>query len=213
MDVSEAWVEQVSHGLRSCREKALTLAEFLLEMYQKSRTVLVAGNGGSASTAGHFAQDLQRVCPTSALGDGLDYHNGYSVLSLCENQAMLSGLANDLGFEQVFADQLRAHAEARDVLILFSVSGTSPNIMRATEAAGEMGVRIVAFTGKLDPGTGPQADIHIEVPYENHGIVESVHSALAHLVVSGLNGMLARVFSRAERNRERRRRHGLNEAG
>ena len=112
--------------------------------FDRRARVFIAGNGGSASLASHLACDLEKTAsgPQPRLArQRLRAH------SLNDNMAILTAWANDEGFELVFSEQLRAHAEAGDVLVVISASGNSPNIVAALETAAEMGLQTIALLG------------------------------------------------------------------
>ena len=138
-------------------------------------TVFVCGNGGSAATASHFATDL---------GKGASYGKDrrFRIVALTDSVPTITAYANDVGYESVFAEQLRGLGSAGDVLVTISGSGTSPNVIRAIEAAREMAIDVVSFTGFEGGESGPMADIHLNVPSSHMGRIEDVHMALCHTV-------------------------------
>lgn len=138
-------------------------------------TVFVCGNGGSAATASHFATDI---------GKGASYGkpSRFRVVALTDSMSTLTAYANDVGFEVVFAEQLRNLAQPGDVLVTISGSGSSPNIIRAIEAAQQLGVDVIALTGFAGGTSGPMADIHVNVPSDHMGRIEDAHMALCHTV-------------------------------
>lgn len=138
-------------------------------------SVFVCGNGGSAATASHFATDI---------GKGASYGKPtrFRVVALTDSMSTLTAYANDVGFEVVFAEQLRNLAQSGDVLVTISGSGSSPNIIRAIEAAQQLGVDVIALTGFAGGTSGPMADIHVNVPSDHMGRIEDAHMALCHTV-------------------------------
>lgn len=151
------------------------------------RQVFVVGNGGSAANASHFAQDL-------AKGAMPDFEHGrrFRVLSLTDNVSFLTALANDIGYERVFDLQLRQFARPGDVLVTISVSGDSPNVLRAAEYAREIGMATIAFTGFTGGALLKLADIRVHVPLHNMCQSEAVHSILFHMIVDLLRERFAR---------------------
>lgn len=138
-------------------------------------TVFVCGNGGSAATASHFATDI---------GKGASYGKPrrFRAVALTDSMSTITAYANDVGFEVVFAEQLRNLGQPGDVLVTISGSGSSPNIMRAIEAAKDLNMDVVALTGFSGGTSGPLADIHVNVPSDHMGRIEDVHMALCHTV-------------------------------
>ena len=152
----------------------------LLAARQRGATVFFIGNGGSAATASHFANDL-------AIGTN-SYDRTFRVISLTDNQAIITALANDFGFEEIFARQLRVLGRDGDVLVAISASGNSTNLIRAFEQARKAGIRTVAITA-FDGGKMKQmADegIHVPTAPKEYGPAEDAHMVLDHLVVAFL---------------------------
>ena len=136
-------------------------------------TIFICGNGGSAATASHFATDI---------GKGASYGRDqrFRIIALTDSMSTITAYANDVGYEVVFAEQLRNLAQPGDVLVTISGSGTSPNIIRAIEAAQGIGLDVVSLTGFQGGVSGPMSDIHINVPSDHMGRIEDVHMALCH---------------------------------
>lgn len=155
--------------------------ETLLEARRRGAIIFFIGNGGSAATASHFANDL-------AIGTR-DYERPFRAISLTDNVAILTAVGNDFGYEEVFVRQLRVLAKAGDVLIGISASGNSPNLLRAFEFAHSAKMRTVAITGfdggKLKLLAGQC--IHVRTEPQEYGPAEDVHMVLDHLVTSYLS--------------------------
>jgi D-sedoheptulose 7-phosphate isomerase len=159
---------------------AAAVAASVVGAIQAGRTVFVAGNGGSASTASHIACDLIGTC--AALG-----RRDARIVSLADNPAVLTALANDIGFAEVFARQLEAQATRGDLLLLLSVSAESPNLIRAAATARARGLRVVAAVGR----TGSlvrHCDAWMTSTCADYGLTEDLHLALNHMVVRLLHG-------------------------
>jgi D-sedoheptulose 7-phosphate isomerase len=144
-------------------------------------TVYIAGNGGSAATASHWANDLGKS--TKCAGRGW-----IRVMCLSDNTPWLTALANDEGYERVFAGQLENFACPQDVLIVISASGNSPNLVQAVDLANERGMLTIALLG-FDGGVlKPRAREYLWLPTEPgaYGLVESGHSVLCDVVTTCL---------------------------
>lgn len=155
-------------------------AKALRSARERSATVYVAGNGGSATTASHMVTDLM-------FGRGLP-EPGLRVIGLADNQAVITATANDVSYDEVFARQLRRLARPGDVLILVSASGNSPNVVRAAEVAREMEVTIIGLTG-FDGGRLlelSEVSVHVPSPSDAYGPVEDVHLIINHMLVAAL---------------------------
>ena len=153
----------------------LKLGKLLFES-RDSATLFIAGNGGSAATASHMATDL-------GVGS-IRRANPIRAVSLCENSSVLTALSNDLNFEDVFATQLTLLAKPGDILITFSASGNSKNILNAITKAKSIGVYSVAITG-FNGGEAKEiadASLHVETKLGSYGIVEDVHSTISHML-------------------------------
>jgi D-sedoheptulose 7-phosphate isomerase len=148
----------------------------LLDARDRGSTVFFIGNGGSAATASHFANDI-------AIGTN-DYEKPFRAISLTDNVAVLTAIANDFGYEEVFVRQLRVLARAGDVLVGISASGNSPNLVRALEYCKSVAVRTIAITA-FDGGRMKQiADDHVHVATgpKEYGPAEDAHMIIDHLV-------------------------------
>lgn len=154
--------------------------ETLLDARRRGATVFFIGNGGSAATASHFANDL-------AFGTN-DYEQPFRVLSLTDNVPVLTALGNDFGYEEIFVRQLRVMGKPNDVLVAISASGNSPNLIKAFDHALAAGIKTVAITAFDGGKMRAMADSGIHVPTEpkEYGPAEDVHMVLDHLVVSYL---------------------------
>jgi D-sedoheptulose 7-phosphate isomerase len=148
----------------------------LLQARERGSSVFFVGNGGSAATASHFANDL-------AIGTNA-YDRPFRATSLTDNVAMLTALGNDFGYEEIFVRQLRVLGRKGDVLVGISASGNSPNLLRAFEHARSTGILTVAITG-FDGGrlraTADQG-IHVPTAVGEYGPAEDAHMVLDHLV-------------------------------
>ncbi|CAN3977809.1 D-sedoheptulose-7-phosphate isomerase [Kitasatospora purpeofusca] len=176
--LTKAYVDDLSEclaripGNRVIRE----IAEAVWLTLAAGRDVHVAGNGGSASTSGHLMADL-----SLAMGACRGAERCGTVRSLADNPALLSALANDYGFDVAFARQVEQQARPGDALLMFSVSGSSPNLLRAGAAARRNGVRVFAVTGR--PGElSRQASLSYHAAGTSYGRNEDVHLAVVHIL-------------------------------
>jgi D-sedoheptulose 7-phosphate isomerase len=156
-------------------DDVVRLLDALTEARQARRRIFLIGNGGSAATAAHMANDL-------LLGASKTGGLGLRAQALTDNVPMLTAAANDTSYDEVFAAQLSVLAEPRDLLIALSVSGTSPNIVRAIETAKRLGLLTVGVLGGDGGPCAELVDIAVVVPSHGYGPVESVHLVLDHLI-------------------------------
>jgi D-sedoheptulose 7-phosphate isomerase len=145
------------------------------------RTIYIAGNGGSAATASHWANDLGKA--TKCAGRGW-----IRVMCLSDNTPWLTALANDEGYERIFAGQLENFGAVGDVLIVISASGNSPNLVQAVALANERGLVTIALLG-FDGGVlKDRVSEYLWLPTEHgaYGLVESGHAVLCDMVTTCL---------------------------
>lgn len=147
--------------------------KLLADAYASGARMFSCGNGGSAAIANHMQCDHLKGIRT-----GTDL--APQVLSLSTNVEVLTAIANDIGYEEVFAYQLRAQARPGDVLIAVSSSGRSPNIVRAVTWARDHGLRTIALTGFGGGDTRLTAEAAIHVDCTNYGVVEDLHQGIMH---------------------------------
>ena len=142
-------------------------------------TLWVAGNGGSASISDHT------VCDTTK-GTHAKGVPPIRSISLAANNAMLTALGNDIGYDHVFSRQLEYYLKPGDALLVVSSSGNSPNVVAACAYAKERGIPTVAFTGFQGGKLATMADVCVWIPVENYGIAEDTHQSLMHCLTQFL---------------------------
>ena len=161
------------------RQSIADVISVLQQARKRGSQVFILGNGGSASTASHFACDLAK----NTRQEGLPH---FRVIGLTDNMAMFSALANDEGYENVFSAQLASLVRPEDIVIAISASGNSKNVISAAEVAHRNGATVVGFTG-FDGGRLRQlANINIHVSSNIIEHVEDIHLMLEHLIVKSI---------------------------
>jgi len=141
--------------------------------------IYIVGNGGSAATASHMANDL-------TVGLKLREIRNFVVESLSDNSSICTAIANDIGYENIFYAQIKNKIKKEDILIAISCSGNSPNILKAAEYAKQKGSTIIGMTG-FDGGKLKElSDIkfHVQTDKGEYGLVEDVHMILDHIIYS-----------------------------
>jgi D-sedoheptulose 7-phosphate isomerase len=180
-DEARAYLESSARSLRELAEGdvpglAAKAGALLAETLAAGGTVLLCGNGGSAADAQHLAAEL--VGKLDAGGD----RDPLRAVALTTDTSVLTALANDYGYEEVFARQVRALGRRGDALVCLTTSGGSANVVRAADAARDAGMRIVALLG---PGASPLddlADVSLHVPGGSSGEIQQGHIAIGHLL-------------------------------
>lgn len=190
-DVSESKDRQIGfareylEGLKKCMD-ALLLEEvagiirLLEEAYREGKQVFIIGNGGSAATASHMACDLGKVI----LPEEGDAAPRFRVMALTDNTPWITALANDLGYEYVFSEQLKNLLHKGDLVIAISGSGNSPNIIEGIRVAKSLGAKVVGMLGFNGGKAKEMVDASIIVRSENYGYIEDVHLVLDHLITN-----------------------------
>ena len=149
-------------------------AEVLYSAWQENRCVFLFGNGGSAFTAGHHALDYAKTA-------SVDNQRRLKAISLVDNIGVTTAIGNDISFDETFVYPLEVHARPGDVAVAISCSGNSPNAVRGCRWAKEHEMTVVALTG-FDGGViGRLADLHINIPSDNYGIVEDLQMTIGHV--------------------------------
>jgi D-sedoheptulose 7-phosphate isomerase len=167
------------------------LAAEIHSAYEEGRFVFLCGNGGSGANCSHISEDLAKS--TLERTDFADLsHKRLKVLSLTDNAAAILAWANDEGFETVFVEQLKNLASADDMLLAFSGSGNSANVLRATEWANQARVRTWGITGFDGGKLRDIAQESLHVPLDDMGLVESIHLLLFHWILDDVH---ARIYS------------------
>jgi D-sedoheptulose 7-phosphate isomerase len=149
-------------------------AELLSESLRRGGKVILCGNGGSAADATHLAAEL--------LGRFKYDRRPLPALSLTDNTASITAIANDVGYERAFSRQVRGFGGEGDVLIALSTSGTSPNVVDALEAARSIGMRTVGMTGASGGRLAELCDLCLRVPSDDTARIQEGYMLAAHTV-------------------------------
>jgi phosphoheptose isomerase len=170
----DAYAEEMSRAAKTIEPEAFDrAAAILLEAYVRGARMFSCGNGGSASIANHVQCDHVKGVRTAT-------DLTPQVLSLSTNVELLTAIANDMGYENVFVYQLQSQSGPGDVLMAVSSSGRSANIVRALEWARDHGLRTIAITGFDGGAARAAAEVSVHVECTNYGIVEDLHQAVMH---------------------------------
>jgi D-sedoheptulose 7-phosphate isomerase len=171
-------------------EELKSITDIFFETYKKGKDFYIVGNGGSASTASHFACDLGK-------GTLENYNNNqrrFRVQSLTDNVAVMTAYGNDLNYNEIFSQQLKNLIRSEDILIAISASGNSPNIVKAVEIANEYKALSI---GLLGFGGGKLKDMvtnKIIIDSHDYGIVEDLHLSIVHMISQSLKERIRGIY-------------------
>ena len=179
-DAIEGYLDEMSAVLGQIgSDQVHRLVDVLSEAWTNGGTVFICGNGGSASTASHMATDLSKQ--TAVAG-----RQGLRAIALTDNVGSFTAWANDAGFDEAFARQIENLGSEGDVLVCFSCSGVSPNIVRAIDEARQRQMSVLAVGGFDGGPMSEKADVYVHVPSHDYGQVESAHLVVEHCVTAAL---------------------------
>ncbi len=167
------------------------VVQALVHTWQSGGQVLLMGNGGSASTASHLACDLSKNTAQPGLPR-------VRAVALNDNMALMSAYANDVGFDAVFSEQLRALAQPGDLVLAISTSGNSPNVLKAIEMARKLRLTTVGLCGYGGGKLAEIVDIAVVAPNYCVEQIEDIHMMLAHVVTVGMRGALQAALLRGD---------------
>jgi D-sedoheptulose 7-phosphate isomerase len=180
MNQSRKYISELQMTLERLPVETIELVISMLhEARLSNRQIFIMGNGGSASTASHFVCDLGKNTRWRGLPN-------FRVMGLTDNMALFSALANDEGYENVFAQQLASFVQPGDIVIGISTSGNSSNVINAIKLANQVGAITIGFTGFDSGHLGSLLDINIHVPSDSIEQVEDIHLMLEHLICKAL---------------------------
>lgn len=172
----DAYVEQWTRAAASVSRDALDRAQSILtQALSRDGQVWACGNGGSAAIANHLVCD-------HAKGVAADTGLRPRVHSLSATVELITAIANDIAYADVFSEQLRLMGRPGDVLITISSSGDSENIVRAVREARAIGMASIALTGFSGGRSAAEADVALHVEADNYGVVEDLHQSLMHVL-------------------------------
>ena len=180
MNYIQSYIGELKETLDNLSQEVIEqVLDILHEARLDNQQVFIFGNGGSASTASHFVCDLGKNTRVKGTPN-------FRVMGLTDNMALFSALANDEGYENVFAQQLANHIQPGDVVIGISTSGNSQNVVNAIQLANSVGAKTIGFTGFGSGKLGSQVDIDLHVPSHSIEQVEDIHLVLEHLITKAL---------------------------
>jgi D-sedoheptulose 7-phosphate isomerase len=149
--------------------------EWFDEARANGRRIFVCGNGGSASTASHFACDIVK-------GASYQREQRFKIMALTDSLPTLTAYSNDVNYDCVFAEQLKNFAEPGDIVMCISGSGNSPNVLCAIDYANSIGCKTIALTGRDGGKLAPKAQLSVQVPVQHMGRIEDAHMIICHMI-------------------------------
>jgi D-sedoheptulose 7-phosphate isomerase len=189
MEFIDRYLNELEVVLRHIsREAIVDVVDELLENLRERRTVFLIGNGGSAATASHMMNDLNKF----TIVEGMPR---FRALALTDNMSLVTALANDLAYEDIFVEPLKNLLQPNDLLIAMSASGNSPNIVKAVEYARKIGARVVGFCGQPGGRLAQLADLKVVIPSDRIGHQEDGHLILNHVITAALAQRIQAEFA------------------
>src|SRR5579872_2809044 len=180
MDMVERYLDVVERALRALsRDDVRRVVGALFDAWRWQKMVWIIGNGGSAATASHMMNDLCKC----TLVEG---QPRFRAMALTDNVPLMTAIANDLDYAEVFVEPLRTHLRKGDVLIALSGSGNSSNVLRAVAYAKEIGALSIGLCGKPGGVLAKTADLTVIVPADRIGQQEDGHLILNHAIALAL---------------------------
>lgn len=152
------------------------IADVLHMAYEQGKTILTMGNGGSGATASHMVCDMNK-------GACFQAEKKFRVISLADCNPMILALGNDVGFDSIFVEQMKAYAQPGDVVLGISGSGNSPNVLRAVEYAKQIGCVTIGAVGFGGGKLKSMVDHCFHVKVDDMQLVEDVHMILVHILM------------------------------
>ena len=167
-------------------DKLAEIGTLLLNAKQEGRTIFLMGNGGSAATASHVTNDLVKGCRVGNTP-------GFRAFCLSDSNALVTCLANDFSYEEIYTLLLRTYAKPGDVVLAFSGSGNSPNILHALNTAKDMGLVTVGFGGRDGGKMAALCDLVLIAPTDSMEMLEDMHLIYFHDLVCAMRPGLAKL--------------------
>lgn len=160
--------------LEVCGSSILRTASYIVDALEKGKKIIFLGNGGSAADAQHLAAEL--------VGRFTRERKGLPAIALTTDSSILTAIANDYGYEQVFSRQIEALAEQGDVVVGISTSGNSPNVLKAMQSAANKGCVLVGFSSKFGGKLLENTDLCVMVPSSVTARIQEMHILIGHIV-------------------------------
>lgn len=178
LDIQNRCVEEIKEKSKNIEK----IIKIIISARNNNKTIFTMGNGGSGSTASHFVSDLQKTMI-------MKNEKRIKAISLVDNIPVILAWSNDVSFESIFEEQLKNHVEKGDVIIAFSGSGKSLNVVNALKFAKKKGAKCIGFTGKDGGYFNKICDIVFRVPDNDMLTIESQHIVICHCIASTIRNL------------------------
>ena len=180
VSTAAAYFEQTAATMKKLDANAIdAYSELLFGAWRDKRRVLVFGNGGSAYTSSHHVTDYVKTA-------SVDGARRLHAISLVDNYGLTTALGNDVSYDETFVYPLQSYGRAGDLAVAISCSGNSPNVVKACEWAKSNGLTVVAITGFAGGKIGKLADVHVNIPSDNYGVIEDLQMSVGHIAAQAL---------------------------
>ena len=171
----EGTIEAQQRTLRECADDILLAARIAADAFERGNKLMLCGNGGSAADCQHIAAEFVNVLDKSFARPAL------AAIALTTDTSFLTAAANDFGFESVFERQVEALGRPDDVLLAFTTSGRSTNVLKAAKRAGELGIAVIGLTGSDGGELREASDPCIVVPANSTQHIQEAHIVIGHV--------------------------------
>ena len=180
MDFIDTYLTEIEHVIHNLsRDEVRTVADALMEAWRARSQVFILGNGGSAATASHMMNDLNKF----TIAEGKPR---FRAISLTDNVPLMTAIGNDLSYAEIFVEQLKNLMQKGDIVIAISGSGNSPNVVRAAEYAKGNGATVIGLCGRPGGRLAELAERKIIIPSDRIGQQEDGHMILDHVLAGAL---------------------------
>ncbi len=180
MDLIDSYLTELETVVRKIsREEVRAVVDVLFEAWHSCRTVFLIGNGGSAATASHMMNDLNKYTVVGNLPR-------FRSIALTDNVPLMTAVGNDMSYADVFIEPLKNLLQAQDILIAISASGNSPNVIKAVEYARNYGAKVIGLCGSPGGMLARLADVAVTIPSNRIGQQEDGHMILDHVISAAL---------------------------
>lgn len=166
--------EVIEKSLKTMEDGVINCAEILKECLKNGGKIIICGNGGSAGDAQHFAAELS--------GRYKKERKALAGLSITTDTSALTAIGNDYGYDEVFARQVQALAQSKDIVFGISTSGKSKNVLKALNEARNIGCKTIGLSGKGGGEMNDECDINLIVPSSDTARIQEIHILIIHIL-------------------------------